>query len=156
VRGLAALLWIAMPLVVGALAYRVEPRAGYAAAVVSAIIALLLFLSERRAQGKRQSLGAPAICLDENRIWIERPIEPRWIETTRTVFAEAPAPDALGESLPLDSMPRLAVQRIRVEPPARLLIEADAGRLELARSASDRNRLEWVRDYLRYCLAQAD
>lgn len=156
VRRLLALAWIVTPLILGALAYRAEPRAGYAAATVSAIIALLLYVSERRARDRRQSADVPAVCLDANRIWIERPVEPQWVQTARAVFAEAPAPDAPAESLPLDSMPRRAVERVRVEPPARLLIEAEAGRLELSAPSRDRKRLEWVRDYLRFRLTRDD
>lgn len=98
-----------------------------------------------------------AVCLNEERIWVERPqqIGLRWIEAARTVFAGGP--EGAAESLPLESMPRRVVRQVRVEKDgesgARLVIEAEAARIELAGANVDRVTLEWVRDYLRDRLA---
>lgn len=165
---LAALAWVLAPLTLGLLAYRVEPRAAYLAAGAAAGIALLLLV--QIARERQLAAGAPAICLDAERIWIERSEEVTadWIKPTPPLFADAPQPEAPSESLPLESMPRRSVEFVRVDscqplgadsrdtPLPRLLIEANAGRLEYVGAPSDGRRLEWVRDYLRYRLSQAD
>ena len=96
-----------------------------------------------------------AICFDLERIWVERPVAgAQWMANTRAAFEGAFAPETRTESLPLDSMPLSAVERVRVEAnaanrQARLLVEARAGRLELVGGSADATKLEWARDYLR-------
>jgi len=165
---LVALAWIALPLLFAALAYRVEARAALVNLAVAALIALALFNAKRLFRARRRAVEEPAICLDSERIWIERPDRLSWTAPASTAFADALSPDTPEESLPLESMPRRSVQFIHIvdsrppgadsEAPARprLLIEAGAGRLECAGAPSDRAKLEWVRDYLRYRLAQDD
>jgi hypothetical protein len=167
-KWLTALFWVLPPLGFGALAYQIEPVAGYAAAAMAALFVLMIFGASRLLHGKASDERA-AICLNVERIWVERPgmDAPQWIDAARTALAEAIAPDAPRESLPLESMPRNAVQQVRVDvyvshgsdssggtPHARLLIEAEAARLEYIGTQFEGKKLEWVRDYLRHRLAK--
>jgi hypothetical protein len=167
-RWLVALFWGALPLCFGALAYQIEPMAGYLAAGMAILFIVMIFGVSRLLDGKRKNEHG-AICLNDERVWVERPemARPQWIETARTALVNAIAPDARTESLPLESMPRGAVARVRVDayvshdshsaggaPHARLLIEADEARLEYIGTQFDAKKLEWVRDYLRHRLAK--
>ena len=164
-KRLTLVVWASFPLAIGAVAYQIEPMAGYLAGGMAALLELMILTVGRLFQGK-EAVEEGAICLDGDRIWVERPGGPAadWIQTARTAFAGAFAPEARTESLPLDSMPRSAVEQIRVDtyashdsdssvPHARLLIEARAGRLEHVGTQFDRKKLEWARDYLRYRLS---
>ena len=157
----AALWWALALLAFGALAYRVEPRAGYVAAGMAGLALLAIFVFGL-GRGKLAEQQGSAVCLNEERIWVERPPDasPEWVEAARTAFAGAPGPETGIESLPLDSMPLSVVRQVRVEIDAgarsrpRLVIEAEAARLEFAGAGGDRERLEWIRDYLRQRLAK--
>jgi hypothetical protein len=167
-KWLTALFWVALPLGFGALAYQIEPVAGYAAAAMATLFVLMIFGASRLMHGKPAAEHA-AICLNADRIWVERPRldAPQWIDAARTALVDAIAPDGPRESLPLESMPRNAVAQVRVDvyvshssgasggtPHARLLIEAEAARLEYVGTQFEGKKLEWVRDYLRYRLAK--
>ncbi|MCB1019600.1 MAG: hypothetical protein H6509_03985 [Bryobacterales bacterium] len=161
-RRLTVLIWLSFPVIVGLVAYRIEPLAGWWAAGLAAVLALAILGLGRLMQGKDGDDGA--ICLSAERIWVERPRGGgEWMDDARTAFVGAFGPEAREESLPLESMPRAAVEQVRLDvytsrnsdasvPHARLLIEARAGRLEYIGTQFDRAKLEWVRDYLRYVL----
>ena len=161
-----ALWWIGPPLLFGAIAYRLDPKIGYLAAGMTLLILLTIASVSRRRRGGA-AVSEPAICLNADRIWIERPppAGPIGVRTDGAALSGAGAPGAPGESLPLDSIPRRAVQLVRVEEtrPAprssgakkvRLLIEASAGRLEYAVPPSHRQQVEWAERYLRKQLAE--
>jgi hypothetical protein len=162
--------WLACilaPAALGVIAYRSGAASAYGALAAAVFGAAALLGGERLMRMSRRSSEDSAVCLDAERIWIEgRASYSQWIDDARAVFADAAAPDAPAESLPLESMPVSVVEQVRVEqregreagaaPHALLLIEANAGRLELIGALPDRKRLEWVRDYLRYRLAGED
>lgn len=115
---------------------------GYAAAAMAALLVLVLLGVGRRM--RRTAGDTRVLGVTADRIWVDRPAQ---------------------------SMPRAAVQQVRVDtytsyrtsttgqPGAggsvlpRLLIESTDGRLELIGGPFERRKLEWIRDYLRHALA---
>ncbi len=158
---LAMLFWLAIPLIFGFIGYQVEPLFGLAAAAMAALFVLMMFGLGRLMSGAEKPL---AVCFSSERVWIDRPetSRPAFVDAARTAvqqFAGAAIPEArpILESLPLGAVEQIRVdtyvsQRDEGGPISypRLLIEADAGRLEFMSSQFDRKKLEWVRDYLEH------
>lgn len=160
-RTLAPLFYLGMVLLFGFIGYQIEPLAGLAAAGMAALLFVMTF-GIARVFGKDSR--PPAICLTSERVWIDRPASrmPAFIGTIRTamqetVGAEAPELHPVVESLPLRAVERIRLDRYRSQnreggstPLPRLLIEAEAGRLEFMASQFDEGKLEWVRRYLEW------
>lgn len=135
--------WLCVPAVFSAITYQIEPAFVPYAAGLSTIFVLMMLgmgaiLSRWSGPAKR------AICIDAARLWIE------------------PSGNAAA------GLPRESIERIRVDSylshstggsthgtarHGRLLIEAASTRIEYIGSQFEGKRLAWVRDYLRYRLA---
>lgn len=159
-RTLAPLFYLSVVLVFGFIGYQVEPLASLAAAGMAALLLGMMFAAAR-ILGKDNRPAA--ICLTNERVWIDRPASrvPAFIGTIRnamqqTVGAEAPELHPVVESLPLRAVERIRLDRYHSQsgegstPLPRLLIEAEAGRLEFMASQFDERKLEWVRRYLEW------
>jgi hypothetical protein len=157
-RGLGPLVYLAVAALFGYVGYQIDPVAGLIAGGMALLLFAAILALGRLAGGDRRP---PAICLTDERVWIDRPKPktPALIGSFRSAMQQAIGVEA-HELLPqVESLPLRAVERIRVDDYVshsndgprthpRLLIEADAGRLEFIGAPLDRKKLEWVRRYL--------
>ncbi len=142
-RLLVWLFWLCVPVIFSAITYQIEPDfVPYAAGI--SLIFVLIMLGMGAILSRWSGPARRAICIDAARIWIE------------------PSGNAAS------GLPRDAIERIRVDSylshriggsthgtarHGRLLIEAASTRLEYIGSQLEGKKLAWVRDYLRYRLA---
>ncbi|MBM3748483.1 MAG: hypothetical protein FJW34_22110 [Acidobacteria bacterium] len=173
-QSLVWLFWVALPLVFGALVYQLDPIMGYVAAGMAALLVLTI-LGIGKLMGRKEE-DQRAICIDGERVWIvqgERR-EPALAGLMRRTVSRVSGVELPGlPSAPPSSLPRSAIEQVRVDRYTshgaggggfqddddgptfhpRLLIEGKAGTLEYIAAQFDRKKLEWIRDYLRYRLA---
>lgn len=142
----AKLFWLALPLLFGGFVFLLDPVMGLVAGGMAALFVLLI-LGLGRLMGGGEEAASSAVVVDAGTIRIEHP--------RRARLRRLPAG-------PERRLRRDAVEQVRVDSyashssrndgqpihHARLLIEADSGRLELIAGQFDGGKLEWVRDYL--------
>ncbi len=158
-RRLGPLVYLGVALMFSFVGYQIEPQAGLLAGGMALLLfAVMLILGRLLGRAARPA----AICITDERVWIDRPRPktPALIGTFRSAMQQAIGVESHALLPEVESLPLKAVERIRVDdyiqlressgPQTypRLLVEADAGRLELTASQFDRGKLEWVRGYL--------
>lgn len=173
-QSLVWLFWLALPLLFGALVYQLDPLMGYVAAGMAALLVLTI-LGIGKLMGRKEE-DQRAICIDGERVWIHQGGQR---DAAVMVFMRRTTTRLVGVALrdrppaPPSSLPRSAIEQVRVDRYTshgaggggfqddddgptfhpRLLIEGKAGTLGYIAAQFDRRKLEWVRDYLRYRLA---
>lgn len=160
-RTLVPVFYLGVAALFGFVGYQIEPVAGAVAAGMALLLFAVMFGVSRLLGGDQRS---PAICLTDERVWIDRPKTkiPAFIGTIRSAMQDAVGGGAPALQPVVESLPLKAIERIRVDryvshndsrgPSAqpRLLIEAEAGRLEFMASQFDEKKLAWVRRYLEW------
>lgn len=166
---LVLLFWLALPFAVGGGVYQLDPTMGLLAGGMTAFFCLMI-LGIGALMSRKDSEREEALCLDRERIWIDRP-EYKLPRPAVWFFSLLGVADQL--KVPVDparaGLPRDGVEQIRIENYLatrrssegssttvrldRLVIEGDQGQFHSAGSQFNRGKLEWVRNYLTCRLA---
>lgn len=160
-RTLTPLFYLTIVAMFGFVGYQIEPMAGLLAGGMATLLFAMMFgLSRLMNRDSRP----PAICMTQERVWIDRPAPktPAFVGTIRTAMQQAAGVEFPEINPVVESLPLKAIARIRVDvysgrdgdgsstPNPRLLIEAEAGRLEFMAAQFDEGKLDWVRRFLEW------